>query len=62
MPTTTAQKLKIKDGFTLLTVNAPSDFRNHLGVLPRGAKISADAKDYNQVHGLSRTKRKWTKS
>jgi hypothetical protein len=50
MPSTAAQKLKINDGFTLLTINAPSDFKRNLGVLPWGVKISTDAKDYDQVH------------
>lgn len=45
-----AQKLKIKDGFTLLTINAPPDFKTKLGALPPGVKISTEAKNYNQVH------------
>jgi hypothetical protein len=45
-----ARKLKIKEGFTLLTINAPSDFKKNMGDLPPGVKISADAKNYNQVH------------
>jgi hypothetical protein len=50
MPTTTAQKLKIKEGFSLLTINAPVDFKKNMGALPSGVKISPDAKNYNQVH------------
>ena len=50
MPSTNAQKLKIKNGFTLLTVNAPSDFKNNIGPLPEGVKISSDSKNYDQVH------------
>ena len=50
MPTSTAQKLKIREGFILLTVNAPADFKKNIGPLPPGAKISADAKNYDQVH------------
>jgi hypothetical protein len=50
MPSTTAQKLKIKEGFTLLTINAPADFKKNIGPLPAGVKISADTKNYNQVH------------
>jgi hypothetical protein len=46
----TAQKLKIKENFTLLTINAPADFKKNIGELPKGAKISADSKNYNQVH------------
>lgn len=50
MPTTTAQKLKIKEGSGLLTINAPFDFKKNIGTLPAGVKISADTKNYNQVH------------
>jgi len=50
MATSFAQKLKIKENFTLLTINAPLDFKKNIGELPRGAKISADSKNYNQVH------------
>jgi len=50
MATSTAQKLKIKENFTLLTINAPADFKKNIGELPKGVKISADSKNYNQVH------------
>lgn len=50
MATSTAQKLKIKEDFTLLTINAPADFKKNIGELPKGVKISADSKNYNQVH------------
>jgi hypothetical protein len=50
MPTTTAQKLKIKEGFTLLTINAPSNFKKSIGELPPGVKISTDARNCDQVH------------
>jgi len=50
MANTVAQKLKIKEGFTLLTINAPTDFKKNIGPLPAGLKISAKAKNYNQVH------------
>ena len=46
----TAQKLKIKENFILLTINAPADFKKDIGELPKGVKISADSKNYNQVH------------
>jgi hypothetical protein len=45
-----AQKLKIKENFTLLTINAPADFKKNIGELPKGVKISADSKNYNQLH------------
>jgi hypothetical protein len=50
MSTTLSQKLKIKEGYILLTVNAPEDFRNALAPLPAGVTISESAKNYNQVH------------
>jgi len=50
MATSTAQKLKIKENFTLLAINAPADFKKNIGELPKGVKISADSKNYNQVH------------
>ena len=46
----TAQKLKIKENFTLLTINVPPDFKKNIGELPKGVTISADSKNYNQVH------------
>ena len=48
--TSTAQKLRIKENFTLFTINAPADFKKNLGLLPDGIKISGAAKKYNQVH------------
>jgi len=50
MATSTAQKLKIKENFSLLTINAPADFRKNIGELPKGVKISNDSKNFNQVH------------
>jgi len=50
MATSNARKLKIKENFTLLTVNAPADFRKNIGELPKGVKISPAAGNYNQVH------------
>ena len=56
MATSTAQKLRIKDGFTLLTINGPHEFKGHIGPLPKGVQISSSAKDYNQVHWFVNTK------
>jgi len=50
MASTIAQKLRIKEGMKLLTLNAPQDFVAHLSPLPGNVEISATAKDYNQVH------------
>ncbi|MFI5133823.1 MAG: hypothetical protein ACHQEB_05775, partial [Chitinophagales bacterium] len=50
MPALIFQKLKIKEGFTLLTINAPTDFKKNIGSLPAGTKILDKTKDYDQVH------------
>src|SRR5450432_2938481 len=50
MPLNIAQKLKIKQGDVLLTINAPAEFNKHLGPVPAGVKIITDGKKYNQVH------------
>jgi hypothetical protein len=50
MSTTTAQKLKIKENSTLLTINAPADFKKNLAGLPKGVKIVTSGDEYSQVH------------
>jgi len=50
MATPVAQKLKIKEGYTLLTINAPSGFKKNLGELPKGVRIVTTGNSYNQVH------------
>jgi len=50
MARSTAQKLKIKENFSLLTINAPADFKKNIGELPKGVKISNDSKNFDQVH------------
>jgi len=50
MPTANASKLRIKEGFTLLTINAPPDFEDNLGSLPAGIAISTTAKKFDQIH------------
>ena len=61
MATSTAQKLKIKENFTLLTINAPADFKKSIGELPKRVKISTDTKSYNQVHWFVMNKRQMDK-
>lgn len=56
MATSVGDKLKIKAGFTLLTVNAPADFKKGLGTLPSGVKITDTGKTYNQVHWFVQNK------
>jgi hypothetical protein len=50
MATTISQKLKIKAGDTLLTVNEPSEFQKGLIGLPKGVKIVESGQEYKQVH------------
>ncbi|MES1215654.1 MAG: YdeI/OmpD-associated family protein [Bacteroidota bacterium] len=50
MATSIADKLKIKTGYSLLTINAPADFKKGLQTLPAGVKIVENGKEYNQVH------------
>jgi nicotinamide riboside kinase len=50
MPQTTAQKLKIKENFELVTIHAPSQFAAQLEPLPHGVRISGKSKSPNQVH------------
>jgi len=50
MATSISDKLKIKTGDTLLTLNEPSEFQKGLKGLPKGVKVIESGKDYNQVH------------
>ena len=56
MANTIAQKLRIKEKDSLLTVNAPPEFKKNLGVLTAGAKIITTGKDYDQVHWFVQNK------
>ncbi|TWI83853.1 bacteriocin resistance YdeI/OmpD-like protein [Lacibacter cauensis] len=50
MPSTLAQKLRIKEGSVLLTLNAPKNFEKSLGNLPADVEITTTGKQFNQVH------------
>ncbi len=50
MAASISDKLKIKPKFTLLTMNAPAEFKKGLQGLPAGVKIADSGKDYDQVH------------
>ena len=50
MATTLAGKLKIKEGYTLLTMNAPRDFEASLSPLPDNVTVTGTGKDYQQIH------------
>jgi hypothetical protein len=56
MATTTARKLRISAGDTLLTVNAPPDFKKNLGLLPEKVKVTDKAKTFDQVHWFVKDK------
>lgn len=50
MPNSISTKLKIKPQFSLLTLNAPPEFKKGLTGLPEGVSVSSHANDYDQVH------------
>lgn len=50
MPTSLAQKLKIKEGYSLRSINAPADFKKELGPLPDDVSISPTTKNFQQIH------------
>jgi hypothetical protein len=50
MTSNPAQKLKIKEGASILTVNAPSDYKKSLGPLPTGSTITGGRKTFDQIH------------
>jgi len=56
MAPTISQKLKIKEGDTVVTINAPADYRKSLGPLPPGAKVTDTTKSLNQVHWFVKDK------
>lgn len=56
MALTVTGKLKVKEGMTLLTINAPKNFAEVLQPLPSGVKIVSKGKSFNQVHWFVKTK------
>ncbi len=50
MANSISQKLRIKEKNTVLTLNAPADFKKGLTELPSGVKIINSGKEYDQVH------------
>ncbi len=54
MATSISDKLRIKPKNTLLTLNAPPDFKKGLKDLPAGVKITDSGKVYDQVHWFVR--------
>lgn len=45
-----ASKLKIKEGYTLLTLNAPRDFESTLSPLPADVMVVTSGAAYQQIH------------
>jgi hypothetical protein len=50
MAASIAGKLKIKEGYTLLTINAPKDFEASLSPLPEDVTVTSSGKNYQQIH------------
>jgi hypothetical protein len=50
MATSLAQKLKIKQGASICTINAPSDFKEKLQPLPPRFSISTNTNGCDQIH------------
>lgn len=45
-----ADKLRIKEHYTLLTLNAPEDFEKGLQPLPAGVKLTVKSREFDQAH------------
>lgn len=56
MPHTVSDKLRIRSGYTLLTLHAPANFKKGLEGLPAGVKITDSGKTYDQVHWFVTTR------
>lgn len=56
MANTIAQKLKIKEGYRLVTLDAPKNFEETLAPLPDGVKILKQAKVCDQLHWFVKDK------
>lgn len=50
------QKLRIKEGFTLLAINEPRDFSKRLGTLPPNVEIVETPQNFDQVHWFVQNK------
>ena len=51
------RKLKLAENDVILTIGAPPDFKQTLGELPAGARISKITNDFTQVHWFVKDKR-----
>jgi hypothetical protein len=50
MANSIADKLRIKENYTILTLNAPAEFKKGLNGIPKGVKVIAAGQTYDQVH------------
>ncbi len=50
MANTITQKLKLKEGLSLLTLHAPENFADNLQPLPKDVTITSTAKTFEQIH------------
>lgn len=55
------QRLRIKEGMTLLTINAPGDFEASLEAAPGSIKVLAKANKFEQVHWFVKNKQQVAK-
>jgi len=55
------QKMRIKEGMTILTINAPAGFTDEISSVAPGIKVAAKAKDYNQIHWFVKNKEEMEK-
>lgn len=51
-----AQKLRLKEGITLLPINAPDGFAADISGMAPGIKVSPKTKNYDQIHWFVRNK------
>lgn len=51
-----AQKMRLKEGMIILTINAPAGIAEEISAIAPGIKVTAKAKDYNQIHWFVKNK------
>jgi hypothetical protein len=56
-----SDKLRIKKGMVLLTLNAPTNFTKTLALLPAKVKASPTEKNFDQIHWFVKTKKEMEK-
>ena len=61
MATSTAQKLRIKDGDLLFPIHAPNGFMKTLAPLPSKVKLAENPKEANQLHWFVHTRAQFEK-